>query len=352
MAENSERDEVTDAIVAWLHCELPMGGAAVGRTPSASGTADFGEADGGGPTARETITLYASHALRIGRAKANDLVVEHPGISRFHCVFSGSLTGVVLSDLASLNGTFLNGRRISSPVDVISGDIVTLGNVRMTVELSRGVEQPREPKAISDMSASSTHAAKMATTQVTVLVADVCGFTALSQAVPPTELVEMLNRWFSRISTAILEERGEIDKYIGDCVMALWRGDSLTIRDQTVRAVKAAQRIIDETSALAATGVWKHQDRFPWNCRVALNTGEALVGAVGKSGASDYTVLGDTVNVAFRLESLASTEGSALVLSKSTADCVDDLLPLQSLGEVILEGRKENLEIFTVVRDR
>ncbi len=72
------------------------------------------------------------------------------------------------------------------------------------------------------------------------------------------------------------------------------------------------------------------------------------MGTVGTAGSRDYTVLGDTVNVAFRLESLASEEGAPLIMSAATAKLVKDLLPVKSMGEVILEGRADNIEIFTL----
>lgn len=346
--DNSGGGQGPDDVVAWLHCELPTS-IKPAKTSSTGGTADLSETDGGGPTARETITLHSSHALRIGRARANDLVIENPSVSRFHAVVSGSTSGVVLSDLSSLNGTFLNGRRISAPVDVVSGDILAIGPVKITIELSRGVAQPRERRLPEvDDPNSSTHAQKMSTTQVTVLVADICRFTALSQALAPQDIASMLNTWFSLVAKTVHDEAGEIDKYIGDCVMALWRGDKSTITEQAVRATRAAERIIAETKRLVASGVWKYETSHPWRCRVALNTGEALVGAVGRSGASDYTVLGDTVNIAFRLESLASAEGASLMMTGNTAKLVGDFISLRSLGEVILDGRKDTVSVYTL----
>lgn len=337
-------------VIAFLHCEIPSAGKPAATSPSA-GTVDLEEVNGDEPTSRETISLYEGQAFRVGRARANELVIENPSVSRFHAVFSASSTGVVLSDLSSLNGTHLNGRRITTPVDLNTGDIVGIGTVRITIEMSRGVQATAPiPQQQQDEALVSTHAAKMSTVMVTVMVADVCGFTKLSQMLPPQEVAEMLNVWFRRAVGAIIENGGEVDKYIGDCVMALWRSSPEEAGGSAVKATLAAEQILRETKELGESGQWVHQVVFPWRCRVALNTGEALMGALGASGSRDYTVLGDTVNIAFRLESLASAEGSNLVLSESTARLVADLLPLKSLGQVILEGRKDNVEIFTIER--
>ncbi|MFN8391432.1 MAG: adenylate/guanylate cyclase domain-containing protein [Bdellovibrionota bacterium] len=339
----------TPEIIAFLHCELPTNGKAT-PVSSSAGTLDLGEVEGEGASTRETISLGEGQVFRIGRARANDLVIENQSVSRFHAVLSASATGVVLSDLSSLNGTQLNSRRISAPVDLCSGDVVQIGNVKITVEMSRGASSPRRDQD-EDETIVSTHAAKMSSVVVTVLVADVCGYTALSQKLPPHDVAEMLNSWFRRIVAAITANGGEIDKYIGDCVMALWKNPDLTPETSAVNAVRAAAKILEETEALASSGAWKHQSEHPWKCRVALNTGEALMGAVGTSSARDFTVLGDTVNIAFRLESLASSEGSSLAISETTANLVSDMIHLRSLGHAILEGRKDNMEIFTLERE-
>ena len=347
-------EEHSPDIIAFLHCELPTGGRAA-KVSNNAGTLDLGEVESEGTSVQETISLHEGQVFRIGRARANDLVIENPSVSRFHAVLSASSTGVVLSDLSSLNGSLLNSRRISAPVDLCNTDVIQIGNVKITLEISRG-STTRTARMVEEDEETivSTHAARMSSVLVTVLVADVCGYTRLSQHLPPHDVADMLNRWFRTVVRAITSHGGEIDKYIGDCVMALWRDTDMSIRDSAgqtaIQAVLAAVKILEETQTLANDGSWTHQTEFPWSCRVALNTGEALMGAVGGGGSRDFTVLGDTVNVAFRLETLASSKGSSLAVSEATAKLVQHAVPLKSLGHVILEGRKDNVEIFTVDR--
>jgi adenylate cyclase len=337
-------------IVALLHCELPSSGESLAALPGV-GTVDLAEVEGEGLAVRETIPLSEGQGFRIGRVTANDLVIDNPSVSRFHAVLSASSNGVVLSDLSSLNGTQVNGRRISAPVDLANGDVLQIAAVRITVEMSRCAQPGRDAEIPipEDDTLLGTCAAKLSTVIVTVLLADVCGFTRLSQHLPPHDVAEMLNHWFRKVARIIAAHNGEIDKYIGDCVMALWRSERLSPEQSALQATRAAQQILAETEELSQGSAWKYQQEYPWSCRVALNTGEALMGSIGSSSSvRDHTVLGDTVNTAFRLESSASSGGPALLISEHTAMLIRNDIPLRSLGEVILEGRRDNLEIYTL----
>ena len=329
--------------VGALHCEIPVhAGAVKGR--AGGGTVDLLEVADEGPTAAEVIPLIEGQVLRIGRGKTNDLVVEHPAVSRFHAVFSASKSGIVLSDLSSLNGTFVNGRRISTPVDLAPGDSVRIGAVRITIELHRGPMQDEEGSDTATM----TRATQMSSVEVTVFVADVAGFTRISQDLPPHDVAEMLARWFELVSGLVNRAGGTVDKYIGDCVMALWQSRPSDAERVTAAAVHAAIETLRETKKLVAGGAWKYHATHPWQCRVALNTGEALMGAIGVGSARDFTVLGDAVNIAFRLESIAGHTDVPLIFSGGTARYVAGLQGLRPLGSAIVEGRTENVDIFTV----
>lgn len=328
-------------VVATLCFELPtyVGGPAVAEP---SGTSKLSETEAAAVFAAESIPLYNGGVLRVGRARTNDLVVEHPAVSRFHAVFSASWSGVVLSDLSSLNGTFVNGRRISTPLDLRDGDTVRIGGVRVRVMMQR------DPAALEDETTLSTSPSRMAPVVITVLVADISGFSRLSQQLPAETLTAMLARWFAVVEEQVLAHDGEIDKYLGDCAMAIFRQGEGRGKANAVAAARAARGIIDATTALGLSDSWTSATAEPWECRVALNSGEALMGALGVGGAREITVIGDTVNIAFRLESVADERGLPLVLGESTGNLVKDELPLEPLGEVILEGRRDTVRIFTV----
>jgi adenylate cyclase len=175
------------------------------------------------------------------------------------------------------------------------------------------------------------------TREVSVLFADLAGFTSFSEGRQPREVTEMLNAYLEvAIPPLVREHGGEIDRLIGDAIMATWgtRGDQ---PDHAERAVNAAAALQMETARLAA----EHPDwpRF----RAAVNTGEALVGVVGAESGRSYTVIGDTVNVAARLESRAPTGG--VVVGGATLRAVPGLRAT-SLGEVEVKGKRERVDAY------
>ena len=175
------------------------------------------------------------------------------------------------------------------------------------------------------------------TREVSVLFADLAGFTTFSEDREPREVSEMLNAYFEvAIPPIVREHGGEIDRLIGDAIMATWgtRGDQ---PDHAERAVSAAAALQMETARLAA----EHPDwpRF----RAAVNTGEALVGVVGAESGRSYTVIGDTVNVASRLESRAPTGG--VVVGGATLRAVPGLRAT-SLGEIEVKGKRERVDAY------
>jgi adenylate cyclase len=175
------------------------------------------------------------------------------------------------------------------------------------------------------------------TREVSVLFADLAGFTSFSEGREPREVSEMLNAYFEvAIPPIVREHGGEIDRLIGDAIMATWgtRGDQ---PDHAERAVRAAAALQLETARLAAAN--PHWPRF----RAAVNSGEALVGVVGAESGRSYTVIGDTVNVAARLEGRAPAGG--VVVGATTLRAVPGLRAT-SLGEIEMKGKRERVDAY------
>ena len=186
----------------------------------------------------------------------------------------------------------------------------------------------------SDLYLDQTSAGKR---EVSVLFADLAGFTAFSEGRDPREVSEMLNTYFEvAIPPIVSEFGGQIDRLIGDAIMATWgtRGDQ---PDHAERAVSAAAALQAESGRIAA----QHPDwpRF----RAAVNSGEALVGVMGAESGRSYTVIGDTVNVAARLESRAPTGG--VVIGGATLRAVPGVRAT-SLGEVEVKGKRERVDAY------
>ena len=195
-------------------------------------------------------------------------------------------------------------------------------------------EDPQE--RFSDLYLDHTAAG---TREVSVLFADLAGFTSFAEGRAPREVSEMLNAYFEvAIPPIVREHGGEIDRLLGDAIMATWgtRGDQ---PDHAERAVSAAADLQTETARIAAA----HPDwpRF----RAAVNSGEALVGVVGAESGRSYTVIGDTVNVAARLESRAPTGG--VVVGGATLRAVPGLRAT-SLGEVEVKGKTRKVDAYVL----
>lgn len=286
-----------------------------------------------------TIEMHAGETFRIGRSSSNDIVLPDAKVSRFHAVLSASHAGVVLSDLSSLNGTLVNGRRIVAPVNLAGEDKIFIGDTQLTLQLSSS-----DPESeAGDPSTIRTQTAALESVMVTVLVADVVSYTKISEALPPEDVAAQLQHWFRDSGECIRRQEGEIDKVIGDCVMALWYSPRGEEREGVERALAAAEEIL----AHSPDRQWKHAAEQAWEVRVSLNTGEALRGAVGQRAARDFTVLGDTVNIVFRLDKLGRQLQTKLLLGERTAKLLADPR-FVSLGPQQLEGRRTPVEVFTL----
>ncbi|MEZ4527677.1 MAG: adenylate/guanylate cyclase domain-containing protein [Desulfobacterales bacterium] len=157
------------------------------------------------------------------------------------------------------------------------------------------------------------------TLNVTVLFSDIRNFTTISEQLTPREVVEMLNNYYTRICEPILAHSGMIDKYIGDAVMALF-GAPVPQPDHARQAVRAAVKMVGIAQEFRE---WMHS-RFPgkplprFHIGIGIHSGEAVIGNIGSARRMGYTAIGDTVNIASRLESLSKELGSAIVASAET----------------------------------
>jgi class 3 adenylate cyclase len=168
-----------------------------------------------------------------------------------------------------------------------------------------------------------------------VLFADIRGFTARSESLAPEAVIELLNRYFAEVTAAIHEHGGTIDKFLGDGVMAFF-GAPQPLDNPGAAANAAAREMLARlerlNSELAAEG---HE---PIRIGVGLHAGEAVVGHIGSAARHEYTAIGDTVNVASRLEGLTKDVGFPLVASRAVVDALQDRSGWESLGARQLKG--------------
>lgn len=191
------------------------------------------------------------------------------------------------------------------------------------------------------------------TREVTLLFSDVRGFSRISEGLDAERLVRFINELFTPIADVILEERGTIDKFMGDAVMAFWNAPVADPQHARL-ACRAALRMLGAVDELnrawaaqaASTGI-THE---PVRIGVGLNTGSCVVGNVGSPQRFDYSILGDVVNVASRLEGETKAYGAPIIAGEATVAQVQDFAFLE-IGRVALRGKDRTERVFALVGD-
>jgi adenylate cyclase len=177
---------------------------------------------------------------------------------------------------------------------------------------------------------------------ISVLFADIVEFTTMAESMRPAEVATLLNTFFSRTVEAIFTEQGTIDKFIGDAILAVF-GAPVEQPDHALRAVRAAQAMREVVDSLNAERSFPHL-----RVRYAINSGIAIAGDIGPTKRQEYTVLGDVVNIASRLQVLAKPD--QLVVSRATFDRLRGSVPATSLGEFAVRGRAGKIEVLAIDR--
>ncbi len=179
-----------------------------------------------------------------------------------------------------------------------------------------------------------------ATREISVMFADLRGFTSLSERLSPPELVAILNRYYGAASQVVLAQGGTIDKFMGDAMMALFNAPSQQ-PDHALRACRAALAMQRAIAPIAAEA--PDMPRFG----IGVNTGDALVGNIGSEAIRNFTAIGDTVNLASRLQTRA--EGGQVLINASTYAQVRDHVEAKPLGKIQVKGKEALVEVFLLL---
>lgn len=183
---------------------------------------------------------------------------------------------------------------------------------------------------------------------LTILFSDIRGFTTLSEQLTPSELMTQLNEYLTAMSDAIMDERGLVDKYIGDAVMAFW-GAPLENNDQ---AADACQSVLAMMKALSELNErWRSEGRPEFAIGVGISTGEVVVGNMGSENRFNYSVIGDEVNFSARIEGLTKQYGVECILGEETYRRVKDdaRFVIRELDDVMVKGKTEPKRIYELV---
>jgi class 3 adenylate cyclase/CHASE2 domain-containing sensor protein len=181
---------------------------------------------------------------------------------------------------------------------------------------------------------------------VTVFFSDLAGFSSISEALAPPDLVKFMNEYLSAMTDIIQEHGGFVDKYIGDAIVAVF-GAPLDDADHAANAVNAALRCRERLDKLNRDPTeWQ---RFSLRQRIGLNSGDALVGNIGSRQRFNYTVMGDTVNVASRLEGANKYFGTSIMAAKSTFDRAAASFAWRQLDTIRVQGRDEPISVYELL---
>lgn len=185
--------------------------------------------------------------------------------------------------------------------------------------------------------------------EMTVFFLDIAHFTNISEKMDPEALILFLNKYLSALSHVILERRGTIDKYIGDCVMAFWNApiENRNHRSDAVLAALECQRTITQLNKTLDPGV----PEVP-SVRIGINSGVVTVGLTGSEKKLQYTVIGDEVNLASRLEGANKFFGSGVIISESAYEGCREVVAARSLGRVRVVGKATPIRIFEPIGEK
>ena len=187
------------------------------------------------------------------------------------------------------------------------------------------------------------------TRNMTFMFCDIRGFTPISEKYKsnPAGLTKLINRFLTRMTNVIIANGGTVDKFMGDCIMAFWNAPLDTKDHQMLAVLTAAQM----QSELAMLNTQLKAENLPTiNIGIGINTGEALVGNMGSDQRFDYSVIGDPVNLAARLESASKPLGRTLIVSENTKQGIEHKFTFEYIDEIMVKGKTEPVKVYSLQR--
>jgi class 3 adenylate cyclase len=280
--------------------------------------------------------------LTLGRGDDAGVRIDDPEISRAHAVVSPTAQGLEVQDLGSLNGTWVNGERISGVTPLARGDVIKIGATRIEVRgVGGAVVAPVRRTSQTPVEAEDE------LRPVSALFADVVGSTPLAERLPAEDYAALIGGCVDRMCRAVEQFGGVIDAYMGDGI-AVFFGFPAATEDDAERAASAALRVVKAIQGYAETvrETWQLPDL---NVRVGVNSGQVAIGVVG-AAERHPVALGDTMNVAARLQSIAAP--GTIVIGGATARKLRGRYLLAPLGRLTVRGRDRPVEAWRLLSAR
>lgn len=280
------------------------------------------------------IRYVCGPVVAIGRGPHNDVVIEHKKVSRHHALIR-LMEGnkYFLVDMGSSNGTYVNGNRVMIPVELKDSDSITVGEPKLLFHSDVQKDGPTISPAFEDGLKSTVLTIGGVVKHITILVTDIRNYTGLTASLNPDLLASIIGRLFRDTTRIVEKNHGSIDKFMGDAVMAIWPSKS----SDTGRAVMLALR--------SAYEIWRTVEDInvrhpglpqPLRIGVGINSGEAMQGNIGAEHRRDYTVIGECVNTAFRLEKATKEMNTNIIVGPGS---------YAHLPREILQGRIHSIRL-------
>jgi adenylate cyclase len=255
-------------------------------------------------------------------------------------------TGLLLLTVPVLSGLVLSGS-FSLGFEYALERLEKL-RTRRTLERYVSKNLVREVLENPDSYYSSLRGARV---PVTVLFSDLIGFTTLSEKGEPEALVAQLNEYLSRMTSVVFSNGGTLDKFIGDGIMAVWGNvRSFGIAEDAKNCARAALGMRRELRKLNQN--WREEGRIGFGMGIGINHGEVIVGNIGSHERMDPTVIGDSANLASRIEGLTRVYGLDILVGATVAELVRDEVYLRSVARVQVKGKTKPVDVFTFIGAR
>lgn len=181
---------------------------------------------------------------------------------------------------------------------------------------------------------------------VTILFSDMAGFTTFSENKTPEELVKFINGLLHEMTELIMQNTGTLDKYLGDAVMAFW-GAPLELKDHAYRACKTSIEMQKKVEQISRE--WVEKGEKTLHIRIGLNSGDVIVGNVGGEKHKNYTVMGDSVNLASRLEGANKEYNSEIMISESTYEAAKNFVLVRELDSIRVKGKTKPTKVYELI---
>lgn len=293
------------------------------------------------PAEGEPFEVEFGNTATIGRSADNTVSLHlSPHASRQHAIIRcHNAYQYQIMDLGSRNGTFVNGRRVITPVALTHGATIKISNNEILFEQ---IEELGSDTFVEATIAAGTDSAHNEMATVAIMVCDVRGFSTMSEILSEDALARTIGEWFRHAGNIVQENGGMIDKFIGDAILAYW------VREgepglECHNALKTAVTLHEK----ARSRQWPDTSSKPFNIAVALHHGVVTCGNIGLVAQRDATIMGDAVNTTFRIESVMKPLGQKVAASHdflSTVPAHD--LPFNDLGEHQLKGKNQLVRLF------